>query len=177
MGILIFIFLVLPILIIIIGVSVKLRNTTPEELANSKAMADGLNSKNAMYEAKVEYYGGHPDLLEAGKYTFKLFDDKIFIGGYTKDKPFEIPYCKIKGMEMVNKSQISNNPKLSSMLLFGIVGLGINNTDKVEEYFIILECEYKNKTVKTIFKIIDSYKDITSKNTAVKIYSMLNGLI
>jgi hypothetical protein len=130
------------------------------------------NKKGEIYHTKVEYLGGYPELIETGKYDFKLFNNETYI--YSLNKQVILNNTNIIRAELINQTQVVNNPKLSNLLLFGIVGLGINNKDIEEIYCVSIEYKYDNKNITILFRINEPYK---SKEIAATLYTNINYVI
>lgn len=139
-----------------------------------------LNISNKhIYNCKVEYCGGHID-LEHNNYCYLDILDNNNILVYTietaRDLEYTIlDYTKINNIQLLDKTQVTNNPKLSSVLLFGVVGLAINNKDKNENYYINIEYQYNEKhTINIILgcKTKDINEQVKDKST--QIYNKLN---
>lgn len=134
---------------------------------------------NIIYSNNVEYLGGCPYITQNVKCYIDQLDNNnlvLYTWKYAKKLQYTLLEKEhIKSIQLIDKTQIINNPKLSSILLFGIAGLAINNKDKHENYYINIE--YKNTNILLGCKTKADVTNLNLKEKATQIYSNLNKCI
>ena len=142
------------------------------ENIESKSIRENLNIKGELiYETYVKYCGGHPNLNEAGTFKINIYDNDIVIyknnhsmgvtSGNNSGDGIVIRSKDIVNINVVDKTQIINDIKLSNVLLFGVAGLAINNKKKEEMSYVNLEYKINDR----IFNLIlssDIEKDLNT---------------
>jgi hypothetical protein len=149
-----------------------LKDNPEKQKEVSNLINEFFNKKGAILQTKVEYLGGYPELVEPGEYNLKLFNTEMFL--YNLNKQVIIPTSNIQKVTLIDQTQAINNPKLSSLLIFGVVGLGIGNKDVDEKYCITIDYKFNDKVITIFFRFNDKYK---SKENASMLYTNLNYIV
>lgn len=145
----------------------------------------------------VKYCGGHPRFNTAKVCGVSVYTDGIVLnideyscgmtGRQSIGEAIAIKGEDILSVEMIDQTQITNNPKLANVLAFGVAGMAIGNKDKDELYYLKIRYKYNGiemnlllssdveKELSSNYVYVIGIKDTLSRTTSIS--SAINKVI
>lgn len=141
-------------------------------VANISVKKDKKKYKDFKFLTGGTYVGGYDNLLDIIHVLFLEKDNSFFIELDEKDgkRRIEIPYKDVIKIEGKNEQQISNEPTLMNLLVFGVLGLGLKKQKISNRKFFVLTYlnRESNEEQRVIFESNQAEKYVDMFNEKIR---------